>query len=205
MAWQVPPTFSNGNVLTAAQLNILSDDVEFLYGLVGGGINTPFASLPTVTNLTSANNQWLFYHINNNFHFLVRLISDDNNDLEIFYNGQRVYHDSTNYSGAHTYSDYIDLDDPESWSDWSTHNGGTFDVAHSYNDHEVVISAGVYYQSNEGSNLGNTPPDPKWDTLGAAAAFVTAGNYYYTYVTTDLANGGLIIVDYLLESDATSL
>lgn len=32
MAWSTPPTFADGNYLTAANLNILSDDVEYLYG-----------------------------------------------------------------------------------------------------------------------------------------------------------------------------
>ncbi len=32
MAWTTPPTFADGNYLTAANLNILSDDIEYLYG-----------------------------------------------------------------------------------------------------------------------------------------------------------------------------
>jgi hypothetical protein len=36
VAWSAPPTFSTGNVLSAAQLNVLSDDLEWLHGLVSG-------------------------------------------------------------------------------------------------------------------------------------------------------------------------
>lgn len=34
MAFTTPPTFSDGALLTASQLNILSDDLEHLYGIV---------------------------------------------------------------------------------------------------------------------------------------------------------------------------
>lgn len=36
MAWTTPPTFAAGTVLTAAQLNILSDDLTYLYGIAQG-------------------------------------------------------------------------------------------------------------------------------------------------------------------------
>lgn len=34
MAYTTPPTFSDASILTASQLNTLSDDIEFLYGVV---------------------------------------------------------------------------------------------------------------------------------------------------------------------------
>lgn len=43
MAWQTPPTFT-ASVLSAAQLNIISDDLEFLYGLAGT-VNIPFVNV----------------------------------------------------------------------------------------------------------------------------------------------------------------
>lgn len=41
MAWTTPPTFSNGDILTAAKLNILSDDLAFLEGR-GNSPSIPF-------------------------------------------------------------------------------------------------------------------------------------------------------------------
>lgn len=46
MAWTSPPTFSSGAVLTASQLNILSDDLEYLHGYVSGQ-NPGMASIVT--------------------------------------------------------------------------------------------------------------------------------------------------------------
>src|SRR5574343_1166604 len=46
MAWTSPPTFSSGAVLTASQLNILSDDLEHLHGYVSGQ-NPGMASIVT--------------------------------------------------------------------------------------------------------------------------------------------------------------
>jgi hypothetical protein len=37
MAWTNPPTFVDAAVLSASQLNILSDDLEYLHGFVAGG------------------------------------------------------------------------------------------------------------------------------------------------------------------------
>lgn len=41
MAWQTPPTFADGDYLTAAKLNILSDNTEHLRGIVYQ-VNTGF-------------------------------------------------------------------------------------------------------------------------------------------------------------------
>ena len=43
MPYQTPPTFADGNILTSAQLNILSDDIEYLYGLTEF-VNVPFST-----------------------------------------------------------------------------------------------------------------------------------------------------------------
>ena len=44
MAWTTPPTFVDGAVASAANLNILSNDLEHLEG-VAPGPNAPFQSL----------------------------------------------------------------------------------------------------------------------------------------------------------------
>ena len=52
MAWTSPPTFSSGAVLSATQLNTLSDDLSFLHGYVTGD-NNAFVSVELTTD-TSA-------------------------------------------------------------------------------------------------------------------------------------------------------
>lgn len=52
MAWVSVPTFNDGDLLTAAKLNILSNDLEFLHGYVTGD-NNAFVSVELLTD-TSA-------------------------------------------------------------------------------------------------------------------------------------------------------
>lgn len=49
MAYTAPPTFTAGSVLSAAQMNILSDDIEYLYGKVGGAVPAVNAHKTTST------------------------------------------------------------------------------------------------------------------------------------------------------------
>jgi hypothetical protein len=44
MPYTTPPTFVDGQIVSAAQLNILSDDIEFLNGVMAGP-NIPFQSI----------------------------------------------------------------------------------------------------------------------------------------------------------------
>lgn len=202
MAYQTPPTFSSGAILTAAQLTILSDDLEFLYGLTASGINAPFASLRVTANLTSTNNQWLIRNLHRYLHYKARLLANDNNDLDIFYNGVRVYHDGTARSATYTYSGYVDLNTPSGWSDYI----GTWSSVTTYNRHAIVVSSGVYYASKQNSNLNHAVSDTAWWTnLGAAGAFVTANSLYTLYVATNLSASPQFVVDYLLESDQTTI
>ncbi len=41
MSWTTPPTFTDTNALSASQLNVLSDDLVYLYGL-SSTVNIPF-------------------------------------------------------------------------------------------------------------------------------------------------------------------
>lgn len=48
MAWTTPPTFVDGAILSASQLNILSDDLEELHGAIAGSNpGQPSVALPT--------------------------------------------------------------------------------------------------------------------------------------------------------------
>mgnify|MGYP004702140865 CR=1 FL=1 len=176
--------------------------MEFLYSLAASGLNPPFASLRTVANLTSANNQWLIRHLHRYLHYKARLVGGDNADLDLYYNGVRVYHDGTARSAAYAYSGYVDLSTPSGWADYiGTYAGGT-----TYGEHDVVVSSGTYYASKQNANTGNAVSDTAWwSNLGAAGAFATANALYVVYVTTNLSGSPEFVMDYLLESDQTTL
>ncbi|MFZ1753627.1 MAG: hypothetical protein WBO46_18995 [Caldilineaceae bacterium] len=60
MAWQAPPTFTD-TTLSAAQLNILSDDVEYLYGL-SSAVNMPFLRDPAFQGGNNTTSYWQIRH-----------------------------------------------------------------------------------------------------------------------------------------------
>lgn len=149
MPYTSPPNFSDGAILTATQLNNLSDNIEFLYGVVQG-VNVPFSSLRTEgIELTSANNQWTVRHLHRYLHYRMRQITGTSSNVKIYYNGQTVFEDGGTRNAPYTWSGYIDL---------------------------------------------NSSPGG-----------LTIGNVYDIYVTNDFAAGNVFSVDYLLESDGTSI
>lgn len=110
MPFVTPPTFVDGQIMSAADLNKLSDNQEFLYGHVSG-INPGFNAIRTVNSLTSANNAFVFRY--NSFvpffHYRVQLHTGA---LEAL----RVYIDGTGYDiatgasiGPGLWDDCIDL------------------------------------------------------------------------------------------------
>jgi len=217
MAYSAPPTFVNGNVLTAAQLNILSDDVEYLYGLVSG-VNIPFNSITTTINLRSNNNQWLLRHAYQYLHYKARVTANDNDDFDIFITQSggydiKVYTDSTTRSATYTYSGYIDLEDCTTWVSPASGDDdiyqGVYAGGTTYDQYDIVAyddGGGTdYYYSNTGGNTGNTPSAGlPWVNLGDAN-FWTDGARYQMYVYTNLNSSYTFTLDYLLESDQTSL
>lgn len=62
MAWTTPPTFTAGTVLTAANLNILSDDLSYLKGITDGvalsGVQLRRAASQSISNDTDTNFSW---------------------------------------------------------------------------------------------------------------------------------------------------
>ena len=66
--WQTPPTFTDADVLSAAQLNIIRDDLEFLKGL-SGTVNIPFAQIDQDLRTTLASNK-SYYQIRHRAQYL---------------------------------------------------------------------------------------------------------------------------------------
>lgn len=106
MAYTTNPTFSNGNVLTAAQMNVLADNIEFLYSLTTG-VGIPFTSETLTIGGDSRN--WVFRRQARYLHYKIRSTQNDTDKLRIFVNGNAELDDGTNRIGAYTWESYIDL------------------------------------------------------------------------------------------------
>lgn len=109
MPWTTPPTFADGNILTASQLNILSDDLEYLSG-VTEAVNTPFTGLITSLPLTSSNNLWRIRHQHRYLHYRIYSTSGTSDYVKVYYDGEVAYDDSGNRAGPHLWAGYADLD-----------------------------------------------------------------------------------------------
>lgn len=103
MAWTTPPTFVTSNAASAAQLNILSDDLEFLQG-VADAPNAPFQSV-VFTNSGTAT-----YHLRYRYpylHYSYTVSADPGDDVKIKVNGTTKVSDGA--PGEATVTSYVDL------------------------------------------------------------------------------------------------
>lgn len=108
MAWTTPPTFSDNAVLSAAQLNILSDDLAYLYGL----LQAPQAAMTTLyanQHLASTNNAWKIRYRHRYLHFRVTVALNVCTDLNLFVNGTQYVIDTADRSQGYVYSGYVDV------------------------------------------------------------------------------------------------
>jgi len=103
MAYVTPPTFTTGNILTATNLNTLSDDIEFLYGLANG-VNLGFdIGVFTVT----AEKTWYIQHKHRYLHYIYTVGSDPCNEIQVYYDATLVNETLSTAEGS--FSGYIDL------------------------------------------------------------------------------------------------
>lgn len=108
MAWSTPATFVDGNTLSAAQLNVLSGDLEHLYGLLKAA-QPSFPSHFFNQSLTSANNGWAFRYRNRYIHYKVSLTEGTCSNLHLFVNGTDYTLDSVSRAAPYTWTSYIDV------------------------------------------------------------------------------------------------
>lgn len=146
MAYQVNPTFTDSNVLSAAQLNILADNIAFLYSLVSG-VNQPF----TGETMTGSGNSrtWSFRRQGRYLHYNMSIVNGTSDELDLRIDGNIEYTDATNRSAPFSWTGYVDL--------------------------QATTSA----------------PD--------------IGTWYEVFAEFDFASGNDFRVNYLIESDSTSL
>lgn len=109
MSFQTNPTFVDAAVLSASDLNILSDNTEFLHGLVSG-VNTPFAKVEYTSDWDDTDTKWEMVHSAQYLHFKARLTMTDVTSFQIWVAGVKVYEDTTQRAAVYTYQGYVDLD-----------------------------------------------------------------------------------------------
>ena len=109
MAWTTPPVFADETVLSASDMNILSDDLEYLNGYVAGGNPAVMSIVSTVSDggaTPRSTHYFLIRHLHRYLH--ARILSDgDDDDVKIYYGDTLVLSDGSP-SGIEDY--VIDLD-----------------------------------------------------------------------------------------------
>jgi hypothetical protein len=97
MAWTTPPTFEDEAVLSASDMNILSDDLEYLNGYVAGG-NPAVASVVSLASEGGATPRSTHYFVIRHLHQYLhaRILSDgDDDDVKISYGAKEVFEDGS--------------------------------------------------------------------------------------------------------------
>lgn len=108
MGYTSPPTFSTGAYLSAAQLNILSDDIEYLRGqqmMPTTGLYRQ-SSIDSYSGATVTRTGWALMHITNTFRYRISLVQGTSTLLRIRANGQTVYEDTASRSRTNN-TDYV--------------------------------------------------------------------------------------------------
>lgn len=106
MAYTTIPSLASGDVLTATHMNILKNNIEYLYGLYSA-YNTPFCG-QTITS-SGVTNIYHFRYVHRYLHYSATVTSGIGDDFKVYVNGNSEFHDGSNHSATYTYSGYIDL------------------------------------------------------------------------------------------------
>ena len=108
MAWTTPPTFTDGAILSAAQLNILSADLEYLYALLQAP-QPASSTLYANRNLNSTNNSWRIRYKNRYLHYRATVVNGTVNAFGIVVNGTTYTISTTPQTIGAVYSSYVDV------------------------------------------------------------------------------------------------
>lgn len=110
MPYTSPPTFTTGNVLSAANLNTLSDDVEYLYGAVQQTNAASYAyELGPGSGATEVADKWRIRYKTNTLKYDIRVEQGTLDALRIKLNGTTVFNDGTDRSNPYTYAGTVDI------------------------------------------------------------------------------------------------
>jgi len=108
MAWTTPPTFVDGAILSAAQLNILSADLEYLYALLQAP-QPASSTLYANRDLNSTNNSWRIRYKNRYLHYRATVAAGTVNAFGIVVNGTTYTISTTPQTIGAVYSSYVDV------------------------------------------------------------------------------------------------
>jgi hypothetical protein len=110
MAYTTPPTFADNNVLSASQLNILSDDVEYLYGVVRQtNPETQMVEVAAGDSATGDETKWAIRHKTETFKYRMDLVQGTADAVRIKYGSTTVFTDAADRSATYSYDGTVDL------------------------------------------------------------------------------------------------
>lgn len=110
MPYTTNPTWSDGDILSAADLTVLADNIEYLHGLVSG-IQPAFVSDVVAGSsgvLTSSRNYAVRYRARYLL-YKVRVIGGETEQFEIIINEVQEVVDTVDRAAPYTFEGYIDL------------------------------------------------------------------------------------------------
>jgi hypothetical protein len=96
MPYVTPTTFADGNVLSASQLNVLSDDIEYLYGIVRQtNPATQMVEVAAGDSATGDETKWAIRHKTETFKYRMDLVQGTADAVRIKYGSTTVFTDAT--------------------------------------------------------------------------------------------------------------
>lgn len=205
MPWQSIPTKTDGEILSASYLNLLSANQEFLYALANQA-NVPFASQRTTTNLFDASTmRWWGKHRLRYFHFKVATVANWN-FARLYFNGVKIAAQEANvneFTGYYDLSSWANL--PNYLGAWAS--GVSYDDSEQ-GDGEVVSQGGQFYRCklSHTSDAGNQPGvGGSWSTYWDLLTLPAVGSIFTAWWVVDLPSSTQVTVEYMFETDSTSL
>lgn len=111
MPYTTVPSWSDGDILTAADLNKLADNIEFLYGLVSG-VNVPFTSdtISGSSGMLVTSRNYAVRYMARYLHYKIRVTSGETESLEILIDEVSEFSDTVDRTAPYTFEGYIDLE-----------------------------------------------------------------------------------------------
>lgn len=110
MAYTTPPTFVTGAVLSAAQLNTLSDNQEYLYGAVT--MTNPAVQMVEITagdSVTATATKWAIRHRTNTLKYRMDMVQGTSDGVRIKFGSTTVFNDSSDRNTPYSFDSTVDI------------------------------------------------------------------------------------------------
>lgn len=109
MAWGTPPTFADGETLSATKLNQLSDGVTYLNGLGAAPVVAAAVQAETVGSGGGGQTLYFWCHRHRHRYLHLRYWTDGGDDIKIYYGATQIFHDG-DPDGGEYWITAVDLD-----------------------------------------------------------------------------------------------